>query len=558
MGSPPLPHIHTVGSFMNEIPHQKSLLLVEDLEQFYAPISRWLAEEGYQVTLASSLTDAQNCLETGHYHLAIVDIRLQDDVPQNQDGMKLLEEIERRGLNGVMPCVVLTAYANVENILKATQVQHVARFIEKKIGYGAELLTAVRTQFAETIGINFDLIYDLDAEQLIPQIAADINWEMPPKPVAEVLVPQVYDLFGKLFARARRLYVAKLKPGLTGAAVVFARPTWKHGMGPAYVVKIGRREKVKLEGQRYDDFVKPYLPPDTTTQVDVTYTQHLGALQYRFAESDFRPLKEFDEFYKGRSSEEIITSLQNLFQNTGRYWYDNPKRRYANLAQLYYEAFQLDEAKLHGRIREIVPDFTPEQPFLPLPPDNTPTGNPIAWLTQHRDECVMAVYHCITHGDLTGRNIMVNEQGRCWLIDFYRTHESHILRDFVILETDIKYRLLLDIDDATFARLEHTLLSAAPTETEEATAVTLPPAVHKAAQVLLALHTIAYDFLRGRSGARQDARQEYLISLLMATLNVVRLRHIPASRKLQAMRSASYICAELDKLAGRTAETLRV
>ncbi|MBP6802476.1 MAG: response regulator [Chloroflexi bacterium] len=543
---------------MNEVTHQKSLLLVEDLEQFYAPISRWLEEEGYQVTLAFSLPEALSALETGHYHLTIVDIRLQDDDPQNQAGMKLLEEIERRGMNGVMPCVVLTAYANVANILKATQVQHVARFIEKQPGYGAELLTAVRTQFTETIGINFDLIYDVGTEQIIPKIAADINWETPPKPAAAVLIPQVYDLFGRLFARARRLYVAKLKPGLTGAAVVFARPTWNFGMGPAYVVKIGRREKVALEGQRYDDFVKPYLPPDTTTQVDVTYTQHLGALQYRFAESDFRPLKEFDEFYKGRASEEIITSLQNLFQNTGRYWYDHPERRFADLPQLYYAAFQLDEAKLHGRIRDIIPDFTPEQPLLSLPPDKTPISNPIAWLTQHRDECVMAVYHCITHGDLTGRNIMVSEQGRCWLIDFYRTHESHILRDFVILETDIKYRLLPATDDETFARLEHTLLAASPTETEEATAVPLPPAVHKAAQVLLAMHSTAYDFLRGRSGAGQDTRQEYLISLLMATLNVARLRHIPVARKLQAMLSASYICAELDKLAGRPAETLRV
>ncbi|MBK8987328.1 MAG: response regulator [Chloroflexi bacterium] len=537
---------------MDEVSHPQSLLLVEDQEAFYAPITRWLEEEGYQVTLASSLAAALTCLETGHYHLTIVDIRLEDDNPQNQEGMKLLEEIERQGINGVMPCIVLTAYANVENILTATQVRHVARFIEKTpVGFRSELLTAVHTQFDETIGINFGLVYDVGTERLIPQIAADINWETPPKPAAAVLIPQVYDLFGRLFARARRLYVAKLTPGLTGAAVVLARPTLNFGMGPSYVVKIGRRDKVKLEAQRCEDFVKPYLPPNTTTQVDVAFTRHLGALQYRFAESDFSPLKEFDEFYKHHAPEAIITSLQNLFQNTGRYWYDNPDRRFADLTQLYFAAFQLDEAKLHGRIQEILPDFTPEQPFLHLPPDNTQILNPIFWLTAHREECVMAVYHCITHGDLTGRNIMVSEQGRCWLIDFYRTHESHILRDFVILETDIKYRLLPAPDDETFARLEHTLLAANPAEIDVPTAVTLPPTTYKAAQVLLALHRIAYEFLRDRNGARQDTRREYLISLLMATLNVARLRHIPAARKLQAILSASFICAELDKLAGR-------
>ena len=125
MGAFSRKHAHMVSRDMNEVTHQKSLLLVEDQEQFYAPISRWLAEEGYQVTLASSLTDAQTCLETGHYHLAIVDIRLQDDDPPNQEGMKLLEEIERRGLSGVTPSALETAYANVQNILTATQVRHV-------------------------------------------------------------------------------------------------------------------------------------------------------------------------------------------------------------------------------------------------------------------------------------------------------------------------------------------------------------------------------------------------------------------------------------------------
>ena len=535
---------------MNEGIHSKRLLLVEDQEEFYGPIVRWLEEEGYQVTLATSLSAALTYLDTGHYHLTIVDIRLQDDDPQNQEGMKLLEEIERRGLNGVMPCIVLTAYANVENILKATQVQHVARFIEKRPGYRTELLTAVQALFDEKIGINFNLIYDVGTERLVTEIASDITWATPPKPGYDLLVPQVHDLFGRLFARAKRLYISKLKPGLTGAAVVLARPTWNFGMGPSYVVKIGRREKVELEAQRYDDFVKPYLPPNTTTQVDVTFTQHLGALQYRFAESDFGPLKEFDEFYKGRSPEEIITSLQNLFQNTGRYWYDNPVRRFADMPQLYFAAFQLDEAKLHRRIQEILPDFTPEKPTLILPLSNTLVCNPVAWLTNNRSRCVMAVLHCITHGDLTGRNIMVSEHGRCWLIDFYRTHESHILRDFVILETDIKYRLMPVVEDETFARLEQILLTTHSTEAEALMTTDLSPSVHKAAQVLVALRSIAYEFLRDRNGTRQESREEHLLSLLMATLNVARLQHITKERKLQAMLSASLICAELDRLVG--------
>ena len=138
----------------------------------------------------------------------------------------------------------------------------------------------------------------MGTERLVTEIASDITWAAPPKPGYDLLVPQVHDLFGRLFARAKRLYISKLKPGLTGAAVVLARPTWNFGMGPSYVVKIGRREKVELEAQRYDDFANPYLPPNTTTQVDVTFTQHLGALQYRFAEAILARSKNLTNFIR--------------------------------------------------------------------------------------------------------------------------------------------------------------------------------------------------------------------------------------------------------------------
>jgi len=66
---------------------------------------------------------------------------------------------------------------------------------------------------------------------------------------------------------------------------------------------------------------------------------------------------------------------------------------------------------------------------------------------------------CRTHGDLNARNILVTEyipSGeltteselsrrvlQAWLIDFARTGEGHALRDFIVLESWIKFKLLL-------------------------------------------------------------------------------------------------------------------
>ncbi len=47
----------------------------------------------------------------------------------------------------------------------------------------------------------------------------------------------------------------------------------------------------------------------------------------------------------------------------------------------------------------------------------------------------------ITHGDLHGDNLLVDNQKNVWVIDFERCGEGHILQDFIELEADIFNRL---------------------------------------------------------------------------------------------------------------------
>ena len=535
-------------------PHEKKILVVEDQEQFYAPVRRWLEDEGYHVTLATNYKDAHHAIQTRHFHLAIVDMSLVHDDPGDQGGMSLLREIEELGLNRIMPCIVLTANVNVSNLLEATQERRVAAYIQKSSGYRTKLLTAVREQFDESVRINFDLAYDVGSVELIQDIADDVNWSMSGKPQLGLLSDQVRDLFGKLFAEAKRVHIAKLKPGLTGAAVIRVQPTWTHGLGPPFVAKIGRDDKVEFEADSYETYVRRYLPPNTIAQVkDVAYTRDVGALLYTFAENDMVPLREFDEFYQHGSPPDIVNSLRNLFETTCRYWYDARERKISDLVQLYFDAFQLNEAKLIQRIQVVLPEFNADDEMFTFANGKIEAINPIAWLRRHRHEFVIPSYHCITHGDLTGRNIMVDQTNKCWLIDFYRTRHSHILRDFVILETDIKYRLLDTPTFEKFLRMEEGLLLTDESGQESTINLNVSSGVRKAMTIINILRSLAYGFVSGGFRAnREDGRREYLISLLMTTLNVVRLRHIPEARKYQAMLSASLICTELDKLVGRS------
>jgi CheY-like chemotaxis protein len=527
--------------------HQKKVLLVEDDMNYVRPIKRWLKNEGYHVYSASSYQEAKRALDGGHFHAAVIDINLEISNADNQDGLKLFPDIIKANLNALMPCVILTSHATRENILLATQ-KYKARFLLKDPQYGRELKDELRRIFSEEIQINFDLEYEVDCDQLLPKIAGEIKWEDGEEnhPPADQLTEQIRDIFGKLFYDASRLYIRKLKPGLTGAAVLRAEPTGMHGITPPQVVKVGRRDKTVTESENYKNYVKNYLPL-ASVQANAAYSQHLGGVLYTFMGNGTRSFAEFDQFYDEENAETIIKSLEDLIFNTCRYWYNHRDRVRRDLRALYYKALNLDKAKLIERIGSVLPGYDPANKHTLFPPTHETIINPLQWMDDRGDDFVQAVFESITHGDLTGRNIMVDRDKGCWLIDFYRTYPSHILRDFLILETDIKYRMLPCPSLEAFIRLEKTLFAGDFSKRQVQVDEDLPGDIQKAAQVVHALHNFATQIAMGL-GETDLAREEYLRSLLMVTLNVVRLRHIENERKLHALYSAHLICQEIDRL----------
>ena len=522
------------------------ILLVEDDENAYDPMMRWLKEESYDVRLATSYVEAKTALETDHFHLMITGSRLVDDDPNDKGGLQLLQDVDKMQLN--LTTILCTA------VYFSAWAFNADRFILKESGYLRKLLYTVEELENEKIKINFDLEYVGDSLNVLEDVAEDVNWSMEERPSTKLLLPQVRDLFGKLFFDARSLYVSKLKPGLTGAAVVRIQPTWTGGLGRSYVAKIGRKDKVQTEQHHYEANVKQFLTSNAVTQADILHSRHLGMVLYTFGESTDVAFREFDEYYQRSESTQIIASLRELFDQTFRHWFANPERILADVPALYYDAFHLDQKKLVGRIQTVLPDFKSDNEFIQLTSALDKVLNPVAWLQKHKQECVMQVHTCITHGDLTGRNIMVSDSGKCWLIDFYRTYKSHSLRDFVILETDVKYRLMSLLSLADFIHFEEALLEA----DRQNQPPILPPSfskdARKVAEVVFALRQLAHWYASGFNTRQAEVRKEYLLSQLMGTLNVVRLRHISENRKLQAMHSAVMMCEELDMLAGRPSD----
>lgn len=536
--------------------HQWRVLLVEDSESARADICFWLEEEGCRVTPCRSMEAAKLELQQSHFHVALVDISLSPQDNRNIDGYRLIEWISKQAAfkDGVLPCIVLTASDRGDLAAEVIGRLPVTRWVWKRPQYRDDLLDAVSTTFAKSVNVNFELGYDDGGEEKLPQMAGHVSWpEGELKPAESLLVEEIRDLLGKRFYDASRVYFRELTKGLSGAAVIRVDAKWDGDYPPGVVLKIGRREKIETEYRHYRKYVKNHLPANTAADAQVDYSGYLGGIQYRFAEDSHKTIPEFDVFFAKETAERVSEALRSLFTDTCRYWYATPDPEFKNLITVYFDALNLSEDKLVTRIGFFLPEFDPNAPRLRLPDQSAPLINPLDWLRNHRDDCTVKVYQSISHGDLTGRNIFVNEQGHCWLIDFFRTYRSHLLRDHAILETDIKYRLLPELfrlkgRDEAYSRDEYERMERALSREQVSDGDEILPEVAKATAAVLTIRGLAEE-LMGRLHRNEDnIRRQILLSRLITTLNVTRLRHIEPRHKLWALTTAAHICEELDQL----------
>jgi hypothetical protein len=318
------------------------------------------------------------------------------------------------------------------------------------------------------------------------------------------------------------------------------------------IVKIGRRDKTHTEEENYQHHVEHFLPARHATHLSTAYTRHLGGLLYTFVEMEAEDTINFNTFYQHHTPQQIGAALHYLFTNTCRLWYQGrTPPDYESLRDLYLAAFNLSHQpdRLAREITSLRPEYDSHDTLISFAAPAVTLPNPLHWLA--RDEAtVMPVCRSITHGDLQADNILMNEAGECWLIDFYRTYRSHILRDFIELETDIKFRLMGDLTPEDFARLEETLINLQHPDQALALPDGLPETAQKAAHVISGLRTEAWRLLDAIQPNVRLIQREYLTGLLLGTLNILRLRHYKETTELQprrelALLSAALICRQL-------------
>ena len=128
---------------------QGRVLVMDDLERWRKVLADTLRAGGFHVDTAASTQEALQRLDESFYHLAVLDIRMDDQDQTNVEGMNLLRVVGKRGITNATEVIVLSGYGNMAQMRTAFSQHRVADFLDKNDFDNLKFLERVR-RFSST------------------------------------------------------------------------------------------------------------------------------------------------------------------------------------------------------------------------------------------------------------------------------------------------------------------------------------------------------------------------------------------------------------------------
>jgi DNA-binding NtrC family response regulator len=123
-------------------PTPPRILVSDDQEDVLAALRLLLKGEGYRFETVDSPAKALRMLEREEFDAVLIDLNYARDTTSGREGLDLLARIQ--AMDGILPVIVKTAYANVELAVEAMRLG--ARDIVPKPWDNQRLMSVLRNQ----------------------------------------------------------------------------------------------------------------------------------------------------------------------------------------------------------------------------------------------------------------------------------------------------------------------------------------------------------------------------------------------------------------------------
>jgi DNA-binding response OmpR family regulator len=523
--------------------------------------SKLLQQAGFVVHAAGSVAEAREILEKVWVHVAVLDIRLEDDKDEGDiSGIELAKDV----LYETIPKIIITNYPTYEHVKAALgprlpDLPPAVDFLAKKDGIEAliETIEKVSNTFAM---INWSLRTHWEKQGLSYAALAEQLTSSRKTSYLVDYATEIEDLFRMLFAQYSQITVGRIlwQQHNRVALVVFA---FSEGMpGQQVVVTCGVKSSIQLERENISKLGNIGFLTGNMRPVEQKNTLHYAANVYELPGSDLESIRTFEDVYRQSNLREINNTLQNLVQHSLNMWYN--KQRIGSSEDLVTMLWQRFNVKPH---EDIVIDLALQVKRIsknselvglativrmPEALQINPPGNllysfpdPVSWLSNAH--LIIAINTPVllatTLGNLRFDTILADSNGRTWLSDFSELAEGPILADFAALETSIKFDLAEGENLVDLHEFEQLLMAP---ERLDGRMETGPVSLRKAMSVIQRVRSLAV------SVCGDDFRQ-YLLALAYHAIRRILSYEAEIKRARRDVLPAVHACLSLGVILDR-------
>jgi ActR/RegA family two-component response regulator len=296
---------------------RKRVLIIDDQPNWRALFSELLEEE-YDITALGGYEEALRCLDSQDpgFHLAVVDIRLDDSDSANEDGLRLVDRLNRlgRGVN----VIVVTGYSTIRTAMKAVRDLGVYEYLLK---YPEDGSAFDHRQFRETAR---KAVEDAERKRRKPFVFVAMPFAPQYTDIYRHVVKQVVESEGLVCIRADDLFeprriIDEIKRSIEAAAFIIGDFS---GRSPNVFYEIGMAhamgKSVLLLTQGMDD-----VPPKLRDVRNILYRdsldgakeleEHLKKAVQALRKRNYRQVPLFQK-KEGRTDPRLCAALISLSQ----------------------------------------------------------------------------------------------------------------------------------------------------------------------------------------------------------------------------------------------------
>jgi len=456
---------------------KKTILFMDNEQDFLDVHSRLLEHAGYQVVRACSLKEAKDRLEERHVHLAILDIRMADeDDEQDISGLLLAQQEDYRPI----PKIILTAYPSYEYVRDALGIAAdgqppAVNFLDKDEGPEA-LLQAVGRVFDQHVLLNWDLDIHWDPREYLSflHLAGLLQSDL----ADEVLVyraDELEHLVRRLFGDYRQIRIGR----------VFWRDRWRfclpvlaqspQGATDARILVCGERGQLRRELEQMRELAP--RTPEGTTLDNTIETMHFGAATYVLPDADIETVQTLRDLVGEGRERPLKKAFSHLLEEVLAAWHQRGQRveEEGDLTSLYrgwvgLGSDDLSRTEVERRVKTLTQEVRPLSAvdieyangelafhFPSLAPLICP--DPVAFVYAPLKQYCRPVVCKISPGQLTADNVLIDTEQRTWLTDFAHAGQAPQWWDFVCLEAIVRFDLSQAPDLLAWQEFEERLVT---------------------------------------------------------------------------------------------------